>query len=99
MEEDEIIAYLEQYYECYDRFTFNKHIRYLLRHGYDHEEAKDLILAHCVLSALSLQEMIYNEYYLKISIEETFSEDLKKEIELAQNEELNNGLKRSGRHN
>ena len=60
----------------YDRFTFDSFFRNLLKEGYDHEEAKDIIIYNCALSTLVLQERIYNGYYLKISVDEIISKDL-----------------------
>ena len=62
--------------KCYDRFTFDKIFRLLLRNDYTKEEAKEIILHNCFLSILVFQERIYNNYYKQIKIEEEFSEDL-----------------------
>jgi hypothetical protein len=81
--------YVTETYEVYDRFTFDALFRRLLGDGYDHEEAKDLIMHHCALSALTLQERIHNEYYLRLSEDDPIAEDLlelKREI---LNKELN----------
>ncbi len=74
--EDEIEQYLLQNQICYDRFTFDEIFRFLLNHGLLHEEAKDLILFHCSLSAIIFQERIDNNFYKSISILETISKDL-----------------------
>jgi len=63
-------------YEVYDRFTFDCLFKRLLTEGYDHEEAKGIILHGCALSALVWQERIYNRYYLEISENDTIAEDL-----------------------
>jgi len=47
-----------------------------LSDGYDHEEAKDIIVFNCALSALVMQERLYNEYYLGISENDTIAPDL-----------------------
>ena len=77
---EEFTEYLEDYikenYEVYDRFTFDYLFRKLLKEGYDHEEAKDIIIHNCALSTLVMQERIYNSYYLKISDDEKISDDL-----------------------
>jgi len=77
---EEFTEYLEDYikgnYEVYDRFTFDYLFRNLLQDGYDHEEAKDIIIHNCALSTLVMQERIYNGYYLKISVNEQISDDL-----------------------
>ena len=77
---EEFTEYLEDYikenYEVYDRFTFDYLFRNLLQDGYDHEEAKDIIIHNCALSTLVMQERIYNSYYLKISDDEKISDDL-----------------------
>ncbi len=63
-------------YEIFDRFSFDNMFRLLLKHGFDHEEALDFILYNCALSALVFQERIYNKYYLKLSTQNTISDDL-----------------------
>ena len=62
--------------EVYDRFTFDVLFRRLLADGYDHEEASDIIMHHCALSALTLQERIHNKYYFRLSTDEPIAEDL-----------------------
>ncbi len=62
--------------QCYDRFTYDKIFRLLLIHGFTNEEAKDIILYKCSLSALVFQERIDNGYYKKISVNDRTSEDL-----------------------
>jgi hypothetical protein len=74
--EDEIEQFLEQHETCYDRFTFDKIMRFLLANDYSHEDAKDTILFNCSLSMIIFEERIYNGYYEKISLNETISEDL-----------------------
>lgn len=73
---EELEDYVKENYEVYDRFTFDYLIRNLLKDGYDHEEAKDIIIHNCALSTLVMQERIYNEYIYKISIDEEQSKDL-----------------------
>jgi hypothetical protein len=68
--------YIKKNYKVYDRFTFDYLFKRLLADGYDHEEAKDIILYNCALSTLVMQERIHNEYYLKISREDTIAPDL-----------------------
>ncbi len=68
--------YIKDNYEVFDRFTFDYLFRRLLRDGYDNEEAKDIILYNCALSALVMQERLYNEYYLEISEEDIIAPDL-----------------------
>lgn len=63
--------------KLYDRFSFDNYFRELLREGYTHEEAIEFIKYTCSLSALTIQERIENEYYKKISLNETMSQDLK----------------------
>jgi len=75
--EVDIEQYLSQNQECFDRFTFDKIFRFLLEQGLLHEEAKDLILFNCSLSAIIFQERIDNNYYQSISVSETISEDLR----------------------
>jgi len=77
MDSDEFLEnYIKEHYEVYDRFTFDYLFRRLLKDGYDHEEAKDIIMHNCALSALVMQERIHNDYYLKIIEEDKISEDL-----------------------
>lgn len=73
---DYLEDYIKENYEVYDRFTFDYLFRNLLQDGYDHEEAKDIIVHNCALSTLVMQERIYNGYYLKISVNEVISNDL-----------------------
>ena len=73
---EELEDYIKENYEVYDRFTFDYLFRRLLKDGYDHEEAKDIITHNCALSTLVMQERIYNSYYLKISDDEKISDDL-----------------------
>ena len=63
-------------FRVYDRFTFDRLFRNLLRDGYDHEEVKEMILHNCALSTLVMQERIYNRYYLKIFVDGRISDDL-----------------------
>ena len=76
--ESEIIKYLKENYQCFDRFTFDRIFKYLLSKDFSHEEAKDLILINCSLSSIIFQERIYNNYYKIIQENEGISEDLKK---------------------
>lgn len=71
-----IEAFLKKHEICYDPFTFDKIFRFLLRNDFDHEDAKDLILYNCSLSALVLQERIHNRFYKKIKEDEEISKDL-----------------------
>jgi len=81
--DDFLEDYIKDNYEVFDRFTFDYLFRSLLKDGYDHDEAKDIILHQCALSALVLQERIHNEFYYKISENDEISEDLR---------ELRNGM-------
>jgi hypothetical protein len=76
MEEMFLGNYLKENYKIYDRFTFDQVFRFLLSNDFEHEEAKDIIMNNCALSALVLQERIHNEYYYRISVNEEISEDL-----------------------
>lgn len=69
--------FLEQNNECYDRFTFDKVFKLLLLQSFSNEEAKDIILFNCYLSAIIFQERIDNGFYKKIKIDDDISEDLK----------------------
>jgi hypothetical protein len=68
--------YVKENYEVFDRFTFDYLFKRLLADGYDHEEAKDTILYNCALSTLVMQERLYNEYYLEISVDDEIAPDL-----------------------
>ena len=68
--------YIKENYKVFDRFTFDYLFKRLLTDGYDNEEAKDIILYNCALSALVMQERLYNEYYLEISEEDIIAPDL-----------------------
>lgn len=68
--------YIKENYEVFDRFTFDYLFKRLLADGYGNEEAKDIILYNCALSALVMQERLYNEYYLEISEEDIIAPDL-----------------------
>ncbi len=75
--------YVKENYKVFDRFTFDYLFKRLLIEGYEHEEAKDIIMFNCALSALVLQERIHNEYYLEISAQDEIApdlEELKEEI-------------------
>ena len=76
MDEEFPPRYVKETYEVFDRFTFDSLFRRLLADGYDHEEAKDIILHHCALSVLVIQERIHNEYYFRLSEDEPVAEDL-----------------------
>jgi hypothetical protein len=69
-------AYIKEYSDVFDRFTFDYLFKRLLADGYDSEEAKDIILYNCALSTLVMQERLYNEYYLEISEEDIIAPDL-----------------------
>ena len=75
--EDNITQFIDQHHECYDRFTFDMIMRFLLKEGCSHEEAKDLIIFNCSLSAIIFQERIHNGGYMKVSVQEKISEDLR----------------------
>ena len=68
--------YVKENYEVFDRFTFDYLLKRLLVDGYDHEEAKDIILYNCALSTLVMQERLYNEYYLEMSVDDGWAPDL-----------------------
>ena len=76
MDDKHLPAYVKQDYEVYDRFTFDYLLKKLLADGYDHEEAKDIIMYNCALSTLVLQERIHNEYYLEMSANDPIAPDL-----------------------
>jgi len=76
MDDEYLPRYVNENYTVYDRFTFDHLFKRLLADGYDHEEAKDIIIHNCALSALVLQERIHNEYYFEISARDTMARDL-----------------------
>jgi hypothetical protein len=47
-----------------------------LSDGYDHEEAKDMILYNCALSLLVIQERFDNDYYLQMDADSGLAPDL-----------------------
>jgi hypothetical protein len=76
MDDEYLPGYIKENYEVYGRFTFDYLFKRLLADGYDYEEAKDTILYNCALSTLTMQERIYNEYYLEMSVDDSWSPDL-----------------------
>ena len=75
-EEQELTQFFEENQICYDRFTFDRIFRHLLSLDIEPDDAVDLILINCALSALVTQERIDNEYYKRIVVDEEMSEDL-----------------------
>lgn len=67
---------LENYKDVYEQFTFDYVFRKLIKLGVDKEEAMDMILQNCSLSALVFQERVHNGYYRKISTNDMVSKDL-----------------------
>ena len=78
MEDNLLEKYIRENYEVFDRFTFDYLFKKLLKDGYDHEEAKDIIINNCAFSALVLQERIHNKYYLQINEDDYIANDLLK---------------------
>ncbi|MHC4573873.1 MAG: hypothetical protein ACYS76_07040 [Planctomycetota bacterium] len=76
MDDKYLPSYIEENYEVFDRFTFDYLFKRLLADGYDHEEAKDIILYSCAMSTLVTQERLDNGYYLEISVEDKIAPDL-----------------------
>jgi hypothetical protein len=74
--QDELLDYIRDNYEVFDRFTFDYLFKRLLADGYDNEDAKDIIFHNCALSTLVMQERIYNKYYLKMSVSDQIAPDL-----------------------
>lgn len=68
--------YIKENYYVFDRFMFDYLFKRLLAYGFDNEEAKDIVLYNCALSTLVMQERIYNEYYLGISVSDGMAPDL-----------------------
>ena len=76
--EDELLGYVRENYEVFDRFTFDYLFKRLLADGYDNEGAKDVILYNCALSLLVMQERLDNGYYLKMRADDVIAPDLLK---------------------
>ena len=76
--QDEILDYIKENYEVFDRFTFDYLFKRLLADGYDNEQAKDVILYNCALSLLVMQERLDNGYYLKMKADDVIAPDLLK---------------------
>ncbi|GAI72771.1 unnamed protein product [marine sediment metagenome] len=76
MDDEYLPDYIKENYNVFDRFKFDYLFKRLLADGYDHEEAKDIIMYNCALSALVLQERMHNEYYLEMSASDTIAPDL-----------------------
>jgi len=76
MDDEYLPRYVKENYEVYDRFTFDYLFKRLLADGYDHEEARDIVMYNCALSTLVLQERIHNESYLEICVSDPIAPDL-----------------------
>ncbi len=76
MDDEYSPAYIKEYPDVFDRFTFDYLFKRLLADGYDNEEAKDIILYDCALSTLVTQERIDNEYYWEIFVNDAIAPDL-----------------------
>jgi hypothetical protein len=63
--------------ELFDRFSFDYLVRLLLSEGFDSEDILNFIMCNCKISTLVYQERIENEYYKKISVDNSISDDLK----------------------
>lgn len=74
--QDEILDYIKENYEVFDRFTFDDLFKRLLADGYDNEQAKDVILYNCALSLLVMQERLDNNYYLGMKATDGIAPDL-----------------------
>lgn len=68
--------YIKTHPEVFDRFTFDYLFKRLLSDGYNHEEAKDMILYNCALSLLVIQERFDNDYYLQMDADSGLAPDL-----------------------
>jgi len=78
MEENLSEKYIRENCKVFDRFTFDYLFKKLLKDGYGHEEAKDIIINNCAFSALVLQERIHSKYYLQINEDDYIANDLLK---------------------
>lgn len=54
-------------HSCWTPSAFDQVMRYLLRKGFNHQEAMELITINCELSALTWQERVHNEAYQRIT--------------------------------
>ena len=68
--------YIKKHYKVFDRFTFDDLFKRLLADGCGHDDAKDVIMYNCAMSALVLQERIHNEYYSEMCVSDTIAPDL-----------------------
>jgi hypothetical protein len=73
---DELLDYIRDNHEVFDRFKFDYLFKRLLADGYDNEQAKDVILYNCSLSALVMQERLDNNYYLRMKATDGIAPDL-----------------------
>ncbi|MFZ2148827.1 MAG: hypothetical protein WAV28_16560 [Sedimentisphaerales bacterium] len=69
-------AYIREHPDVFDGFTFDYLFKRLLADGYDNEQAKDVILYNCSLSALVMHERLDNNYYLKMKATNGIAPDL-----------------------
>ena len=76
MDDEYLPDYIKENHNVFDRFKFDYLFKKLLANGYDHEDAKDIIMYNCALSVLVLQERIHNESYLEICVSDTIAPDL-----------------------
>jgi len=76
MDDEYLPDYIKENHNVFDRFKFDYLFKRLLANGYDHEDAKDIIMYNCALSTLVLQERIHNEYYLEMSANNPIAPDL-----------------------
>jgi hypothetical protein len=54
-------------YIVFEMYTFDNLFKLLLKSGFDHEEAREFMIANCNFSALVFQDRIHNQAYRKIS--------------------------------
>ena len=76
MQNEYLSDHIGDNYEVFDRFMFDYLFKRLLADGFDNEEAKDIILYNCALSTLVMQERLYSEYYLEITVDDGMASDL-----------------------
>lgn len=61
-----ILKYIENY-PCWTPPAFDQIMRYLLRKGFNHQSAMELITINCDLSALTWQERVHNKAYQHVT--------------------------------
>ena len=61
-----VLKYISNY-PCWTPPAFDQIMRYLLRKGLGHQDAMQLIIINCDLSALTWQERVHNRAYQRVT--------------------------------